>query len=122
VYDAHVCSPSRPCPAAPESRPPCESEASCRAQSGPPGSVTPPATTGPLGVGNLTPSISPPVHLTDAQLLARALKVCRKLHGRRRVVCERRARRRYPVGRAHRGAVRRAGRGSGHRSSKEHAR
>jgi len=45
---------------------------------------------------------------TRSQLLAAALKACRKQHGHKRHLCEARARKRYgPVKKAHRGAARR---------------
>jgi hypothetical protein len=45
---------------------------------------------------------------TRSQLLAAALKACRKQHGHKRHVCEARAHKRYgPVKKAHRGAARR---------------
>jgi len=45
-----------------------------------------------------SPGKPPPKVLTNAEKLAKALRACRKQHGRRRrVACERAARRRYPV-------------------------
>jgi hypothetical protein len=72
-----------------------------------------PASLGYGGSGNASPSVSPgkagkavkpkPRVLTQAQKLAAALKVCRKLAERRRAVCEKAARGRYrPVGKAKR--------------------
>jgi hypothetical protein len=103
VYDAHVCSPARPCPQPTSPQSSCETEAACRGRLTAPAGTSTPATSMPLGGGNLTPNGAPTPRLTRAQRLARALKACRKRHRHRRVECERQARRRYGAVRAHKG-------------------
>ncbi len=103
VYDAHVCTTTVPCPAVVVSPPPCTSGDSCKAAPSPQPEIfgsAPSATFN--GAGNVT--VSPTVSgvrsksLTNAQKLADALKVChRKKNKRKRAVCERQARKRYPV-------------------------
>jgi hypothetical protein len=101
VYDAHVCSASVPCVSEPVSPPPCTSGDSCKAAPSPQPAIfgpTPSATFN--GIGNVTGTPMKTVavkSLTNAQKLVRALKVCRKKRGRARGVCERKARKRYPV-------------------------
>ena len=100
-YDAHICSSEAPCVEPVGEVESCgERGGGCQVAgggvvgSGVPGSV------GFSGPGNLAPVIEAPVKtvvLTRAQLLARALKVCRTKRNRhRRVVCEASARKRYP--------------------------
>jgi hypothetical protein len=117
IYDARVCSEAEPCikPAAPPAAP-CDSEAECD------GSATtqnalpsaPPAST-QAGSGNagtllvlgekMTKPVTKPAE-TRAQKLRNALKACRKdKRLKRRVSCERQARKRYSA-RVHRGAAR----------------
>jgi hypothetical protein len=96
VYDAHVCPAGAACsPVANEVPERCEELESCRAISPQQVAVTaPPA----LGDGNVTPSTSGPPAAkppTRAQRLARALKQCRRKHGKRRRACEASARRRF---------------------------
>jgi hypothetical protein len=98
VYDAHVCSASSPCPVAPSATPGCEGD-TCQNPIAPPGEQTPGSLTY-KGPGNVTPpaasSAARPKSLTRAQLLARALKTCKKGKARKkRVACERRARQKY---------------------------
>jgi hypothetical protein len=100
VYDAHEC--ESKCPA-PESPPPapCHDEECHGAPSTPPTFAAPSSTTF-SGSGNVVPSQQalpftsvkkPP---TRAQLLAAALKSCKKKkHKTKRVACERQARKRY---------------------------
>ena len=102
VYDAHVCTGVAPCPAEEVSILPCSSGDSCK----PPPSLQPeifgaPASETFEGVGNVPSSSTTrkPV-VSNAQKLARALRSCRRGRGRRRVFCERRARRAYPVKKA----------------------
>jgi hypothetical protein len=101
VYDARICTPEAPClKTPPSSPPPCLGEA-CH---GIP-SATPPSPGAPSatfdGQGNLTPLRStPPKPKTAAQIkaekLAHALRTCRRKNDkRRRVKCEKVARRRY---------------------------
>jgi DNA-binding beta-propeller fold protein YncE len=109
LYDARVCTDASPCiaPTSPPA-PPCSSEASCR----PPGSLAPgfgaPASATQAGGGNVTKletrgeTKSKGHKLTRAQLLAKALKSCRHKHKgkskhakKKRVACERQARKKY---------------------------
>jgi hypothetical protein len=115
VYDAHVCSVAVPCVTVPVSAPPCDSGDSCKAAPSPQPEIfgpTPSATFN--GIGNVIASPSVPAvktkSLTNAQNLARALKVCRKEQGKRRSVCEARARKRHPVKQA-RKAMKTTGKG-----------
>ena len=100
VYDAHVCSSEVPCVQGPVLVPPCESGDACKAAPSPqPAIFGPPPSATFNGVGNQG---SVPVvvkkSLTNAQKLAAALKVCHKKKARKqRSVCERQARKRYPV-------------------------
>jgi NHL repeat/WD40-like Beta Propeller Repeat len=97
VYDAHVCSGGAPCPtAAGPGVPVCEGDG-CHAIVEAPGVLTP----GSLsfkGPTNITPPPPPPpLALTNAQKLTKALRVCRKDHSKKkRVSCEKTARKRYP--------------------------
>ncbi len=111
VYDAHVCSAQAPCPAAanaPEE--PCASLASCQSTYTPPQvpALSPSGTASASGQGD---TVAPPAfpgtavkaaHAkkppTRAQLLASALKACKQGHRhvrKKRLACERRARKRY---------------------------
>lgn len=95
IYDAHRCSEASPCITAPASPPPCSTADSCRLGSLPQPSVfgAPPSATF-SGAGNFAPPATK--SLTRAQKLARALKAChKKKNKRKRVVCERRARKSY---------------------------
>jgi hypothetical protein len=96
VYDAHVCSEASPC-LTPSTGPPpaCATADSCRAAPAlPAGLFQTPSSATFTGAGNLGPSIlaKPP---SRAQLLARALKECKKQRKRRRAACARRARARF---------------------------
>jgi hypothetical protein len=97
VYDAHVCSPGAPCPApsGTSGAVPCDELSSCRPAGAPAASAPAPPT---LGKGNVTPA-NPTVvkkRLTRAQLLARALRSCKKKRNvKHRKACIRRAKRRY---------------------------
>jgi hypothetical protein len=101
VYDAHVCTVAADCPAAAGGAPPpCETSDACRAAPSPqPDIFGAPASSTFNGAGNLAPPGAAGVvkakSLTRSQLLAKALKVCRKDAKRKRVSCERRARKRY---------------------------
>ena len=114
VYDAHECTGVSPCfPVPPESPPSCGTEASCKAAPSPqPGIFGAPSSATFSGAGNVSPP--PPVKGSKtvaqvrAERLARALRLCRRDRSRRkRVVCERRARRAFgaarKVKRSHRG-------------------
>jgi hypothetical protein len=107
IYDARVCSESSPCltSLAASSRP-CEASATCRpAQPPQPQSVSPPASTTLSAAENaagqgILPSKTPvkPKPLTRAQKLAITLSGCRKHdkhNKKKRVTCERQARKRY---------------------------
>jgi DNA-binding beta-propeller fold protein YncE len=100
VYDAHVCESNCPAPAPPPAAP-CHGE---ECHGAPPTSPTfaAPSSTTFSGSGNVVPaqqalpftSVKKP--LTRAQLLAAALKSCKKKHNeKKRVACERQARKRY---------------------------
>jgi hypothetical protein len=71
--------------------------AACQAGPSPQPALQAPASVGFTGVGNSPPPAPPgPVRrVTGTRSLARSLAVCRRRHGRVRVVCERQARRRY---------------------------
>jgi hypothetical protein len=123
VYDAHVCTQARPCIEIPVPNPepceslegphPCRPAASPSPVFGPPSSVTPgPGNPPPheekLQKGEVRNSIQKKP--TRAQLLAAALKKCKKKYNHskhRRTVCERQARKKYGAKKA-----------STHRSSK----
>ena len=102
VYDAHECTSESKCPP-PESFPaaPCHDEECHGAPSTPPTFAAPSSTTF-SGAGNVVPSQQalpftsvkkPP---TRAQLLAAALKSCKKKQNKKkRAACERQARKRY---------------------------
>ena len=104
VYDAHVCSAAAPCFSAPSPPPPCTTADACRPE---PTSQPPifgsPASSTFSGTGNVVPAAPKrAATLTRGQKLKRALKACRALKPRhRRIVCERRARKRYGVKRPH---------------------
>jgi len=117
VYDAHECTAASPCVApAPAPPPPCDNADSCK----PAQSLQPTVFgAGPSqtfsGAGNVTPSAPAvqPRGLTRAQKLARALRACARVKGRRgRAVCVRRARRQYGGG-----AARNARRSRGNQSA-----
>jgi hypothetical protein len=101
VYDAHACSGEVPCVVESVSSPPCTSGDSCKAAPSPQPEIFGPAPSATFsGTGNVVISPSNGVvsskSLTRAQRLSRALRACRKDGSRRkRVVCERQARRRY---------------------------
>jgi hypothetical protein len=85
VYDAHVCSATVPCSvAAVEQAAPCADADSCKAAAVPPATFVPP-TSQVFGGEELAvrPLVTRPP-LTRAQKLARALRVCRREHPRRR--------------------------------------
>jgi hypothetical protein len=124
IYDARVCTPQSPCLTPPPPAPAgCNETDACRpAAPAQPLAIAAPAQRG--GSGNLTPSAARPAqgdladktnaapkHLTRSQLLARALKSCkkRKRH-KQRQRCEASARRRYrPPGKHRRATSRKRG-------------
>jgi len=96
VYDAHVCRSVSSCPSMAVTVPPaCSTAESCRAASPPqPEIFGPPASATFSGPGNITPP--PPVVLTRAQKLAKALKACKTVKGHRKhAQCVASARKRY---------------------------
>jgi hypothetical protein len=102
VFDAHECTLGSPClPPFVAPLRPCDNESSCKAPSLPQPTIFGASGSATFsGSGNPAPPSSPgPVHAaeTRAHQLAKALKLCKKHYkrGARRVVCERRARRRY---------------------------
>ncbi|HEV3193534.1 MAG TPA: hypothetical protein VGY54_23660, partial [Polyangiaceae bacterium] len=102
MYDAHVCGAQAPCfPARPALPPSCNSGDSCKPAPSPqPPVFGAPASATFSGEGNLTPQPAATVTLkkgpTRAQRLARALRACRLVHGKRkRTACERSATKRY---------------------------
>ena len=108
VYDAHVCGASAPCPPPPPPPlPACVGDA-CQSPVQAPNDATPGSLTF-NGPGNVVPPASTPAvkpkSLTRAQKLAQALKACRKKSKRKRLPCEKQARRTYgPVGKAKKSA------------------
>ena len=102
IYDAHVCSEAQPC-SAPRFEPSSGcGEASCHGLAAAPGESAPPVSELFSGPGNLAPPLAKltaprakPV-LTRAQKLRKALRACRRdKQKRKRVPCERQARKRY---------------------------
>jgi DNA-binding beta-propeller fold protein YncE len=114
VYDVRECGGS-PCLKGPGAAPrPCESTESCRGEFNPPPTFETPPSSSFFGSGNVpkvidrTAKPAKPHPPTRAQLLAKALKECRKHHkkGKKRVACERRARRHFGAKKAsHRRAM-----------------
>jgi WD40-like Beta Propeller Repeat len=108
VYDAHECSAGSPCISVPVAVPPvCDTGDACKPAPTPqPVVFGAPSSATFTGAGNVVLAGPKPVvrakGLTRAQKLARALRVCRQKRqgGRRRGVCERRARARYAVKRS----------------------
>ena len=99
VYDAHVCTTVVPCETPPVGVPPCESGDSCKAAPSPQPTIFGPAPSATFnGAGNIAggPSVGSK-RLTNAQKLIRALRACHRKRGGPRGVCERQARKRYPV-------------------------
>jgi hypothetical protein len=100
VYDAHVCSASSPCPPPPPPpAPACEGDA-CQSPSAPPGETSPASLTykGPQNQAAPAPAVvKPAAKPTRKQLLASALKACKKKAKSKRPACERQARKKYGV-------------------------
>lgn len=122
VYDAHECTASSPCPPPePASAPECVTPATCRAAPSPPPSIYgAPSSATFNGTGNivLSPIVEPHPHggepkpepkpLTRAQQLTKALRACRKDRAKRkRVACERVARKRYGPAKSSKAGVKR---------------
>jgi hypothetical protein len=92
VYDARV---DGGIPNPPASAPTCQ-DGACQDASAPLPLLSPPISATFSGSGNLSPPPAAKPKLTNRQLLARALIVCRRLHSRRRrTSCVESARRRY---------------------------
>jgi len=111
VYDAHECLSASPCALPFEEKTPqgCKSTEECAPYApSPVASLGTPASAPPGAVGNLAPhhgvlpsKTSKPKPPTRAQELAAGLRACRAKHKRsrkRRVACERQARKRYGSG------------------------
>jgi hypothetical protein len=120
VYDARECTASSPClPAPTPAPPPCDNEASCKPAPTPqPGVFAPSGSATFSGPGNLIaplPAVAaapPRKPLTKAQRLALALKACKKQrNGKKRVACEKQARKKYAA--TAQGKARNAGAGRG---------
>ena len=104
MYDARVCTRTQPCPSSLAVSPACTTTDSCRVAPSPqPGIFAAPATATFVGAGNVTPTPTVMQSTTKAksavqvraEKFARALRACKKRSGRRRAVCEARARKRY---------------------------
>ncbi len=116
LYDAHVCTSQSPCFSAPVSPPACTTADACRAAPQPqPAIFGAPSSATFSGAGNVTPagpgSPARPRSLTRAQKLARALGACHRQRARRRLVCERRAKKRYGPARSGKANATRKGKG-----------
>ena len=102
VYDARVCG-GAPCvSSATEGATPCATPEQCKSAPASQPTFGAIATTVPQLAGNIQPvspvvgQVKPKASPTRAQLLAKALRSCRKLrHGRARVACERHAKKRF---------------------------
>lgn len=99
IYDAHECTTQSPCIPPPAGSPrQCEGDA-CQSPPPQPGIFGAPASSTFNGPGNLTPATAVKAKakpLTSVQKLAAALKVCKRDKSKkRRVVCEKVARRRH---------------------------
>ncbi len=103
IYDAHECTSESPCTVPPtSSSSTCGSEESCKQGASRPPNFAVPTSTAFSGAGNLVPTQAAlgvkttAKRPTRAQLLAKALKVCRRnKHRAKRITCERRARHNY---------------------------
>lgn len=102
LYDAHVCSSGAPCFSEAEAPPPCTTAEACRAAPAPQPSIFgSPSSATFSGQGNVVSPPPPPPpkpKLTLKQQLNKALSACRKRFAkskRRRVSCEKQARKRY---------------------------
>jgi hypothetical protein len=113
IYDAHECSATVPCLSATGPVPACDAGDSCKAAPSPqPAIFGAPASATFSGPGNLTPPMAvkaKPKPRTRAQQLASALNACRKQHGKKRTVCERKARKRFGALRTKKATIKRRG-------------
>ena len=115
VYDAHVCTPERPCSSPAAEPPPCTTTDSCRAAPTPqPEVFGAPASATFSGPGNVTPALpvtsgssappcssslgAPSKGCTKKQNLTKSLATCKRRYPhskKKRATCERTARKRY---------------------------
>lgn len=102
VYDARVCSTAEPCRSEQVSLLPCSTSDSCKPAPstqpeifGPPPSAT--FGDGVDLISDVKQAPAKPTSLTQRQRLDEALRKCGKKRGSKRVACDRRARRRYPI-------------------------
>jgi hypothetical protein len=97
IYDAHVCTTALPCPTRVVPVPPCATADACRVAPVPEPSVFgAPSSATFSGEGNTTPAVPQKSTSSRSARLAVALRACRRQKAkRRRVQCERGARRRY---------------------------
>jgi DNA-binding beta-propeller fold protein YncE len=122
IYDAHVCTSASPCLTPPvkevsecASKP---SEAACRTPSSvepalpsvPPSALAGPGNAGTVVVLHEKVQLKPKPKLTNAQLLSKALKACKKKKNKKkRAACVKQAKKRYPLkkGKAGKAALKR---------------
>jgi hypothetical protein len=105
VYDAHVCSAREPCLSAVVVPVACEQEGCQGVVAQQPGVFAAPPSSTFNGSGNATPPkpIVKAKPLTRAQKLSKALKACKRdVRQKKRVACERAARKRYGPVKKHR--------------------
>jgi hypothetical protein len=110
VYDAHECTAASPCLPPPAAQPPaCATEASCKAAPTPQPTIFGTPASGTFsGPGNVTPSPggrgSNPKAAASirAEKFAKALKACKRKPKKKRLACERQARKRNGASRAKR--------------------
>jgi len=101
VYDAHECTTDVPCyPVTPVSPPVCFTGDACKPAPSPQPSIFGPTSSATFsGAGNVVPSTPAsavkPKSLRREQKLTQALKACGKKGRKQRLVCERRARKKY---------------------------
>jgi hypothetical protein len=106
LYNAHECTPSSPCAVTPALvPPPCTTGDACKPAPTPqPALFGAPSSATFSGAGNTVPSTSKPNvtqrQATQAKKLEKALKACRKKPKRKRVACERQARKKFGAGKS----------------------
>jgi DNA-binding beta-propeller fold protein YncE len=102
IYDAHECTVQAPCATGATAPPPCSTGDACKPSPTPQPSIYgAPASATFSGAGNVASGshgASAPRSLSRAQKLSKALKACRRKAHRRRLACERKARKRYAIG------------------------
>jgi len=115
VYDAHICTTTTPCLTHTEAPPACTTADACRTPAtAQPSIFGSPASATFTGRGNLAPvpPAPPKPPLTNAQKLTKALSACRhkyKKAKKRRLSCERQARKRYGAKKARKTNLNKAG-------------